>query len=286
LQAGKFGTADFFDVNSAGSDSHLQFLNWTVDNNGAYDYAADTRGYTFGAMIEFQDRAWGVRFGELLMPKVANGSRLQWDLTRARAENVEFEFRRSLVAGRTGVLRLLAFVNHANMGLYRRAVGDFLAGRQLVPDITAHPMQTTVKYGFGLNGEQQLNERLRVFLRLGWNEGQHESYAYTEVDSAVLTGIDYRGDAWRRKLDKVGLAFASNGLSKDHALYLKLGGQGFLLGDGHLNYGHEQIVEAYYNIHVWRGLFAAANLQHINNPGYNRDRGPVVVPGVRVHVEF
>ena len=52
LRAGKFGTADFFDVNSVGSDSHYQFMNWTIDNNGAYDYAADTRGYTYGVMVE------------------------------------------------------------------------------------------------------------------------------------------------------------------------------------------------------------------------------------------
>jgi len=36
---------DFFDMNDVGTDSHSQFLNWTVDNNGAYEYAADTRGY-------------------------------------------------------------------------------------------------------------------------------------------------------------------------------------------------------------------------------------------------
>jgi carbohydrate-selective porin OprB len=172
------------------------------------------------------------------------------------------------------------------MGVYRDAVRDFLAGKTIAPDITAHPARSTIKYGFGLNTEQELTARLRVFARLGWNEGRHETFAYTEVDSTALLGVDYRGDRWKRSLDKVGAALVSNGISKDHALYLKLGGQGFLLGDGNLTYRREQVLEAYYNLHLWRGAFAAANVQYITNPGYNRDRGPVAVPGVRVHVDF
>ena len=39
-----------------GSDCHLQFMNWTVDNNGAWDYAADTRGYTYGVVAEYDDK--------------------------------------------------------------------------------------------------------------------------------------------------------------------------------------------------------------------------------------
>ncbi len=286
FRAGKFGTVDMFDLNSIGSDSHLQFLNWTIDNNGAYDYAADTRGYTYGVEAEYQDRKWGVRFGEMLMPKVANGLDLVWNLRQARAENIEVEFRRSLVPKRTGIVRLLSYTNHANMGIYRQAVQDFLAGRTRVPDITAHPFRTTIKYGFGLNAEQEITETFRTFLRLGWNEGQHESFAYTEVNSSVEMGADYRAERWGRPNDKIGLAFVSNGISKDHALYLKLGGQGFLLGDGNLTYGREQILEGYYNFHVWRGAFVAAELQYIVNPGYNRDRGPVPVPGLRLHVDF
>ena len=76
LRAGKMSLADYFDVNSVGSDSHLQFLNWTAVNNGAYDYAADTRGYTFAVMAEYHDHTWSVRFAEALMPKVANGAKL------------------------------------------------------------------------------------------------------------------------------------------------------------------------------------------------------------------
>lgn len=286
IRAGKLGIVDFFDLNSVGSDSHLQFLNWTIDNNGAYDYAADTRGYTWGLMVEYQDRNWGARFAETLMPKVANGIQLVWNLRRARAENLEVEFRRSLIARRSGVLRLLAYLNHANMGSYRQAVERFRAGIDHVPDVTAHPPGVRKKYGFGVNFEQEVSDLVRVFGRYGWNDGRNESYAYTEVDNTAVVGMDLKGSLWKRRQDKVGAAFVTNGISADHRLYLALGGKGFLLGDGALTYGRENIFESYYTLHLWRGIFTSFNLQHINNPGYNRDRGPVLVPALRLHLEF
>jgi high affinity Mn2+ porin len=281
LRAGKFACADYFDVNGVGTDTHFQFMNWTVDNNGAFDYAADTRGYTFGVMAEYHDRGWALRFAELLMPTVANGPTLEWNLRRARAENVELE----LHPQKTTVVRLLAYVNHANMGVYRDAVRDALAGGT-PPDITAHPFRTTVKYGFGANLEHDFGHGLRGYGRWGWNEGQHESYAYTEVDQTVAAGWDLAGTTWRRKNDKVGATLVSNGIGADHQEYLRLGGRGFLLGDGGLRYGRENLAEGYYTAHVWRGLFVGPDLQYVSNPGYNRDRGPVVVPGFRVHLEY
>jgi high affinity Mn2+ porin len=286
LRLGKMSLADFFDLNSYGTDTNLQFMNWTVDNNGAYDYAADTRGFTFAAMIEYHERHWAVRFAEALMPKVANGMHLDADLSRARAENIEAEAHGNLVRHQEGIVRVLAYVNHANMGTYRQAVADFLAGRTATPDITAHPLLTSVKYGFGANFEQALNGWLGVFGRWGWDEGKHESFAYTEVDSTVELGVAGSGKGWRRKYDRAALAFVSNGIARDHQKYLSLGGLGFLLGDGRLTYGREKIFEAYYTAHLWRGIYPAFGLQHLNNPGYNRDRGPVLVPTARLHLEF
>jgi high affinity Mn2+ porin len=286
IRFGKFSLADFFDFNSYGTDSNLQFMNWTVDNAGTYDYAADTRGYTFAAMLEYHDRWWAVRFAEGLMPKMANGINLDAHIARARAENIEFEFRRQTIWHQQGVLRLLTFVNHANMGDYQQAIDNFRAGRTSKPEITAHPLQTTIKYGFGANVEQPLNEWMGVFGRWGWNEGEHESYAYTEVDQTAQIGAGFNGKAWHRKWDRGGVVFVSNGISRVHQDYLALGGAGFLLGDGRLNYGRENIVEAYYTLHAWRGIYPAFGLQHINNPGYNRDRGPVLVPTLRLHLEF
>jgi high affinity Mn2+ porin len=286
IRFGKFSLVDFFDVNTYGSDSNFQFMNWTLDNNGAYDYAADTRGYTYAAMLEYDDRHWAVRFAEALMPKVANGINLDANLGRARSENVEFELHHSLLQHREVVFRLLGYANHANMGVYSVAVANFIAGDTLKPDITAHPLQTTTKYGFGANLEQPLTDWLGLFARWGWNEGQHESYAYTEVDETEQVGAGAQGAKWKRKLDRAGLAFISNGISRDHQQYLALGGVGFLLGDGKLNYGRENILEAYYTLHVWRGIFTSLDAQYIGNPGYNRDRGPVFAPALRLHVEF
>jgi carbohydrate-selective porin OprB len=137
-----------------------------------------------------------------------------------------------------------------------------------------------------LNAEQELTRDLRLGARWGWNEGRHESFAYTEVDSTAELCADYVGRKWKRAQDKTGLAFVSNGISKDHQEYLRLGGLGFLLGDGNLNYGRETIFEYYYTAHLWRGIFASFDLQHINNPGYNRDRGPVLVSSLRLHIDL
>jgi len=286
IRFGKFSMVDFFDQNSVGSDTHFQFANWTVDNNGAYDYAADTRGYTVGAVVEFQDRTWGFRFAEALMPKVANGIDLVWRPWQVHAENFEYEMRRGIIRNRPGVIRVLAFVNHANMGIYRDAITRFEKGLVPAPDITDHPWHVTRKYGFGLNVEQNLAQYLTAFARFGWNNGKTESFAYTEVDQTFAGGLAFHGGWWRRQYDRAGVAVVSNAISRDHQIYLAKGGYGFLIGDGALTYGRENIVESYYTAHVWRGIYLAPGLQHIVNPGYNRDRGPVLIPSFRAHVEF
>jgi len=240
FRAGNFALADLFDVNEVGSDSHLQFMNWTVVNNGAWHLAADTRGYTYGAMLEYDDRSWAIRFAEALMPTVANGSALDGDLRRARGENLELELHPNLIAKKPAEVRLLSYVNHANMGDYREAVDLFQEGKTSRPLIEATRQQGRAKYGFGINLEQQLSANLRAFGRFGWN----------------------------------------------HQEYLKLGGLGFLLGDGTLAYGRGNILEGYYNAHLWRGIYGALDLQHVANPAYNRDRGPVFVPALRLHIEL
>jgi high affinity Mn2+ porin len=286
FRIGKMSLPDVFDVNTVGSDSHLQFTNWTVDNNGAWDYAADTRGYTVGGIIEYDDRVWSARYGIFAMPTVANGIDLDWAFSRANGQNWEFELRKSFIRGRKGVTRILSYVNHAHMGIYREAVDAYLNGTDPTPDISAHAYFDDVKYGFGWNNEQEITENFRICSRFGWNEGQHESYAYTEDDQSVEFGGDLVGTRWHRPVDKIGVAFVSNAIKRDHQNYLRYGGLGFLLGDGRLNYGRENIVESYYNWHTWRGLFFAVGLTHIDNPGYNRDRGPVWVPSVRMHVDY
>jgi len=300
LRFGKMGLPDLLDLNGPGTDSHLQFMNWTSDNNGAWDYAADTRGYTYAFIAEYDDVQWSARYALALMPTVANGIDLQWNLRRARGENYEFEYRKTpfallpkrlLAPDRKGTVRLLGYANHANMGDYRVQNLAALAARAngnptATPSITAHPLQLTVKYGLGLNFDQELTQDLRVSGRFGWNEGQHESYAYTEVDQTFELGGDLTGARWHRANDKVGLVGVSNAIKRDHQQYLALGGLGFLLGDGRLSYAREDILESYYTAHNWRGLFTAFDFQLIAHPGYNQARGPVAVFSVRTHVDF
>jgi high affinity Mn2+ porin len=286
IRFGKFSMPDFFDMNSVGSDTHFQFINWSVDNNGAWDYAADTRGYTVGVVADYEDRNWGFRFAESLMPKVANGIDLVWRPWQVHAENYEYELRRGFIPKKAGVVRLLAYMNFANMGIYRDANTQFAEGLVRVPDITNHPWQVTHKYGFGVNLEQDLSRYFTAYARWGWDNGRTESFAYTEIDSTFNQGVRANGALWHRKQDRAGVAFVSNGIKRDHQVYLADGGLGFLLGDDGLRYGRENIVESYYTVHIWRGIYFAPGVQHINNPGYNRDRGPVVVPTLRAHVEF
>jgi hypothetical protein len=291
IRLGKMSLADVFDLNSVGSDSHLQFANWTIVNNGAWDYAADTRGYTFAGILEYDDRIWSARYAIAVMPTVANGADLDWALRRASAQNWEFEMRKGLFAEwlnpkREGAVRVLSYVNHAHMGDFRESVDQYLNGQVVTPDITETRKFGAVKYGFGLNTEQEVTDSLRLFARFGWNEDQHESFVYTEVGQTILFGGDYNGHCWHRLNDKVGVAFVSNAIKRDHQNYLHYGGLGFLLGDGNLRYGREDILEWYYNAHLWRGLFAMVGGTQIAHPGYNTDRGPVYVTTVRAHIDF
>ena len=279
IVGGKLSLSESLDLNSVGSDSHEQFMNWTIDNNGAWDYAADTRGYTLGAIVSYVEPLWALRFGELLMPTVANGIDYDFDIAQARGENLELDMH-DCIAGRPGTVRLLGYLNHANMGSYAEA-NAIARTAGAVPDITADRVKGRTKYGFGVNAEQEVTGDLRAFGRLGWADGKNEAFAYTEVDSTVELGFDLRVPH-----GKLGAAIVSNGLSEDHRTYLALGGKGFLLGDGKLRYGREDIAELYYTARAYRGVFPAVDVQLIEHPGYNRDRGPVAVGSLRLHVEI
>ncbi len=286
LRAGKMDLTDFFDSNTYGSDSNLQFLNWTVDDNGAYDMASNTRGYTDAVIMEYDDPSRAVRFAEALMPKVANSAFLDADVARARAENLELEARGKHILHRDGTVRLLGYLNHGNMGNYHEANAEFLAGETATPDIIATRREGRHRYGFGLNMEQEVRKNVGVFARLGWSDGHNETFCYTEDDRTVQIGGLAMGGVWRRNSDRAGVAFVTNGIVASHQQYLALGGLGFLLGDGALTYGREKIVETFYTAHLWRGFFVSYDFQRINDPGYNQARGPVAVSAFRFHTDF
>ncbi len=286
FRVGKFDLADFIDVNSWGSDSHLQFLNWVVDNNGAWDYAANTRGYTDGAMVEYDDGGYTIRFAEALMPKIANGIYLDADLARSRAANLELEASGNRIAHRAGAVRVLAYLNQGHMGSYRQAVDEFLNHATPTPDIIATREYGRYRYGFGLNFEQSVTRDAGVFGRAGWSDGHNEAFCYTEDDRTAEVGVFSIGRLWHRPTDRAGAAFVVNGIVPAHQQYLALGGLGFLLGDGALTYGHEKDFEAFYTAHLWRGFFVSYDFQYIADPGYNQVRGPVAISAARFHTDF
>lgn len=280
---GKFSLNDMFDNNAYAHDPRTQFLNWALMDNGAWDYAADTRGYTWGVVVELNQKDWAVRLGSVMIPISANQMDLEYNLGKARGDNAELEYRYELFR-RPGRVRLLGFVNQARMGKYRRAIAE-AAASGTVPKIET-TRDFTTKYGLGLNFQQELSDDVGAFLRLGWNDGATETWAFTEIDRALSLGVNVKGRFWGRPADTVGLAYVLNGLSDAHADYLRAGGSGFMVGDGKVSYALEQIVEVFYALKPLDALALSLDLQEVFNPAYNRDRGPVTVVSGRIHAEL
>jgi high affinity Mn2+ porin len=281
VKFGKFSLADSFDDNRFSHDPRAQFLNWALMDNGAWDYAADTRGYTWGVHAEYQERGWALRAAAVLVPVVANQLQLDLRIHDAHAWNFEGERKYSLF-GHPGTTRLFLYRNLARMGNYREA----LALSPTSPDITQTRRYGRDKNGAGIGVEQEVAEDAGLFMRVGWSDGKNETWAFTEIDRTASLGALWGGKAWGRKKDSVGGALVVNGLSQDHRDYLAAGGYGFIIGDGALRYGSEMILEAFYNLQLPHGLSLSGDYQHVVNPAYNQDRGPVDVVGFRAHLEF
>ena len=284
ITAGRFTLTDFFDNNRYSHDPRTQFMGWAVMYNGAWDYAADVRGYTWGWVHEIHMRNWSVRYASAAMPRVANGLRLDRRLFRNRGDVFEGEYRYAF-RRHAGTVRVLHYLNHANAGNYAEALrqAELVGG---TPDVTSTRRNGTLKYGFGLNMEQELTKNIGVFARLGWNDGKTESFAFTAIDRLATGGISISGQRWRRPFDTVATELTVSGISGVHALYLASGGYDFLIGDGRLQYGPEYISETYYNARLFPGFFAGFDLQRVSNPAYNQQRGPVWIPSIRFHVEL
>lgn len=281
LTIGKLATSDVVDVNPLSSDPHTRFSSWGLWASAAYDYPADVRGYTWGAAADLALGRWSVRGGLFLEPKVANGADLEWRIDRARGLALEGELRFA-PGGRPGAVRVLAFLNQAHMGSYRRALEDPAAGL----DVAATRATGRTKYGFAASANQEVGDALGVFARVSWDDGATESWAFTEVDRSFAAGAVQGGSRWGRPADEAGAAVVVSGLSTAHRAYLAAGGYGFLLGDGALRYAPEILGEVYYRLALGREVSAVVTYQPVVNPAYDRDRGPVHVFTGRVHVAF
>jgi carbohydrate-selective porin OprB len=173
------------------------------------------------------------------------------------------------------------------MGRYAEATAA-AAAEHHAPNIVADDAQGRTKYGFGLNAELPIADEgeTGAFARLGWSDGRNESFVFTESDAHLSAGFQLAGVRWGRHADRIGVAVAADGLSTAHRDYLAAGGDGFLLGDGRLTYGSEQVIEAYYRVQIGRFIQLSPDVLLIRNPGYNRDRGPATVLGLRANTHY
>lgn len=284
ITVGRFTVTDFFDVNRYAHDPRTQFMGWAIMYNGAWDYPADTRGYTWGWMHEFHTRRWSVRYASVAEPRVANGPRFDRRLLRDRGDVVEGEVDYK-PHGHGGAVRFLNYYNRTDSGRYADALklAEETGG---TPDITLVHKPGTLKYGFGISADQEIVKDVGVFGRWGWNNGLTQSFAFTAIDRLYQAGVSVTGTRWHRPNDVAATGITAAGLAAIHAQYLARGGLDFLIGDGALRYGQEIVSESYYNAQLFRGFFATVDLQHITNPAYNRDRGPVWAASLRLHIEY
>ncbi len=284
VTAGNFSWADVFDASAYSHDPRTQFQNWSLMTYGAFDSAADVRGYSWGAALEYVHDDWAVRLGRLAQPIESNGLALDLDLLKHYGDTLELEHDHQLL-GRPGKVRVAGFHNHARMGGFRDAL-RFAALNGGTPDVGT-VRRPRSKVGFGVSLEQELHPDVGLFARYSASDGRTETYAFAEIERSFSAGVSVKGRSWRRAGDTLGIAMVVNGLSDAHRDYVGAGGVGFLIGDGRLDrYRPEQIVEAYYSLAAFRGLWISADAQHIRNPAYNADRGPVNVVGLRFHVEY
>jgi high affinity Mn2+ porin len=282
LTVGKFSVVDIFDTNAYAHDPRGDFLNWSLIDAGAFDYAADSWGYTYGAAVEWSRSWWTLRGGLFEMSPIPNEKVVSVDFN-ARMAVLEWEIRENWT-GLPGKLKLLAFLNRASMASYRDALR---LGQQLnrAPDV-ALVRHRASRAGLAINLEQALTPELGLFARASANDGSKEAYEFTEINRSLSGGLQLKGAAWGRADDKAGVAAVVNALSHPARDYFGAGGVGILIGDGRLRYGSEKILELYYSMRLLPAVALSIDYQHIDNPAYNRDRGPVSVYGVRLHGEF
>ena len=290
ISGGKFAISDHFDVNRYANNARIQFLNNAFINNLAYDKAADTRGYNLGLMVNWIRPAFALRLGSVAMPTTAGGSGLAYHFANQHSEQAELEIHPRLFKNGNSlplIVRLLAYRNEAAMGSYEEALR---AGKVMgaAPDVSTVRRAGAVKYGFGLNFEQGFGGGggSGIFGRLGWNNGRTESFNYAEADRFLSLGGQWSGMHWQRAQDVLGAALAQSELSGTHKAYLEAGGLGLSLGDGQLNYGPEQTAEIYYSRRLSKNVSLSPDYQFINHPCYNRDRGPVSLLTLRLHLTF
>jgi high affinity Mn2+ porin len=282
IYAGRYTITDYFDNNNYTHDPRTQFMAWGVMYNGAWDYPADTRGYTWGIVQEFHTRNWSFRYGIAAEPKVANGQQFDRRLFRDHGQIWEAE-RRYSWRQRIGAIRVMGYDNRTQAGNYAGAL-KLAAPTGTTPNVTLTGRVGTLKYGAGISFDQAINADVGIFARMGWNDGKTQSFAFTAIDRLASGGVSLKGTRWHRRYDVAGTSLTASGLSAVHSEYLAAGGLDFLIGDGQLNYAPEYVWESFYSARLFPGFYATFDMQRDTNPAYNQDRGPVMIYSIRLHM--
>ena len=297
---GHYSLLDFFDKNSFSGDTRRQFFNMAFMANAAYDFTADARGYTWGLTAEYFHDDWAVRFAQTAVPANPNQQAMDTRIFKFFGQQIELEHHHTLF-GEPGAVRLLAYRNHENMGNFNDAINAYLANPNLnattctgfsygsnnanAPDL-CWVRKPNNKMGIGINLEQQVTDDMGLFFRGMYSDGRTEVYSYTSTDRSISLGALVKGSRWHREKDLFGVGFAQGWLSSSHVTYLGMGGIDGFIGDGAINYRPERVVDIFYSYSLFNSVWVSLDYQHIDNPAYNADRGPVNMYGARAHVEF
>lgn len=297
---GNFSILDFFDKNSYAGDLRRQFFNMAFLSYAAYDFAADARGYAWGAAAELFWDDWAIRVARMTPPQDPNQLPLDFRFWEFYGDQLEIEHVHE-IRGRPGAVRILGYRNHERMGRFDEAVAAFSADPSKnaanctefnygSPNATAPDLcwvrRPDVKMGIGLNLEQNVYRDIGVFFRGMYSDGRTEVYSFTSTDRSIAFGTLGRGSLWRRPRDYFGLGFAMGWISTSHAQFLGMGGIDGFIGDGRINAAPESVFEVFYGVNLYDSIWLSGDYQHITNPAYNADRGPVDIFGVRAHAEF
>ena len=283
VTVGKFSVVDVFDTNEQAHDPRSDFMNWTIIDAGTFDYAANAWGYTYGAAAELYAGPWAFRAGAFDLSDVPNSERLDPRFSQYEFDG-EIEHRHSIL-GQPGKLKVTLYLNHGRMGRFEDAIR--LAEQTGGPADIAAVRQMRNRAGISFNLEQQVSKSTAMFVKGGLTNGNVEPYEFTDVDRTLAVGATVKGTGWGRGDDTVGVAGVVNGITRVHQQFLHAGGLGILVGDGKLPHpGGEYLAEAYYDVALAKPLHLSFDAQLVVHPGYNRDRGPVPVGGLRLHAQF
>lgn len=294
ISAGKFCIADFYDDNVYSHDPRTQFMNWSLMSGTGWDYPSNTRGYTWGIVVEYIKPTWAARISSVTVPLIPNGMWFDWNVLQAHSETFEVE-KKMRFNGHKGKIRALVYHTSSRAPSYIDATNalknhDTAMINILLPIFEGKQQGIAyggVKHGWDVSIDQEIVNGVAIFGRASQGDGHSSIWAFTEVDASASIGLSFNGKNWKRNDDTYGIAYVTDALSNDHRDFLNAGGYTFMLGDGKLtHYAQEQIIETYYSYRLTNSLWLSGDYQFVVNPGYNVDRGPVHVFSLRTHIEF